>query len=719
MLNNENIYQILNNFYKATGIGILFFDTELNITSCLPSKNVVNNFIGLGLNRITSFLTKEFSSSEIKKDMFYTFFLESNLVCNVRFFYNGDRYAGAFVTQFVFINKLYSYEMEKLLDSMNLSTEKRKTMRALLLKVPVVSYDRIMPMGMVLNSLIANSFSDKMPRQVLKGNHDIDSEIEFSMIELKKEINVIKDSVTKHSTFSNYLTIKESIQRGDKEVLLNFLSGINAGSVPMDQLQDENYVRSLKNNLIKVCSMSCYAAIEANAPYYKTLDIADQIISQMERLDNINDIYELMKYAMVKFTETVASSRKISYTKPIRQVIEYIEAHYAEKITLDKLAKHTNLSTAYLSNMIKKETGLNLMDNINKIRVEQSKKLLLNTNLSILEVALRVGFSYQNHFAIIFKKFTGVVPSDFRNPACINTESKSDKNSADEFLPAVFETLNDKQSIFNEIYDIVRVVDPIKHVSWVVSNDNEIVCTGTCYDFWGRRESCKNCISTMAYVMNDTFMKIDHQNDNSFAVIATPKVVGKNIYVIELLKKVTYNVDVGMDTDNFRFKTPYIDSSTYFRDELTGLYCRRFIDEKLPVCMRRNRHDGKPFSIVLSIIYSYDVLSNQYNYNIDNTIMGDYAQMIISSLENHDDWTGRYMGNILITALNNSDFEKASYVAETIEHKFKSNSIKTDRNNVRILAKHSVASISDDTHDCESLINKAILNLHDKMKNAL
>ena len=514
MLNNENIYQILNNFYKATEIGILFFDTELNITSCLPSKNVVNNFIGLGLNRITSFLTKEFSSSEIKKDMFYTFFLESNLVCNVRFFYNGDRYAGAFVTQFVFINK-------------------------------------------------------------------------------------------------------------------------------------------------------------------------------------------------------------ISYTKPIRQVIEYIEAHYAEKITLDKLAKHTNFSTAYLSNMIKKETGLNLMDNINKIRVEQSKKLLLNTNLSILEVALRVGFSYQNHFATIFKKFTGVVPSDFRNPACMNTESKSDKKSADELLPAVFETLNDKQSIFNEIYDIVRIVDPIKHMSWVVSNDNEIVCIGTCYDFWGRNESCKNCISTMAYVMNDTFMKIDHQNDNSFAVIATPKVVGKNIYVIELLKKVTYNVDVGVNTDNFRFKTPYIDSSTYFRDELTGLYCRRFIDEKLPVCMRRNRHDGKPFSIVLSIIYSYDVLSNQYNYNVDNTIMGDYAQMIISSLENHDDWTGRYMGNILITALNNSNFEKANYVAETIEHKFKSNSIKTDRNNVRILAKHSVASISDDTHDYESLINKAILNLHDKMKNAL
>ncbi|WP_312654101.1 helix-turn-helix domain-containing protein [Aminipila sp.] len=719
MLNDDKIHEILNNFYKATEIGILFFDTELNITSCLPSKNIVNDFIGLGLNRITSFLTKEFSSLSIKQNMFYTFSLESNLVCNVRFLYNDNRYVGAFVTQFVFINKLYSYEVEKLLDSMNLSTEKRKTMRSLLLKVPVVPYDRIMPMGMVLNSLITAFSSEGTPRQVLKGKDDVNPEIEFSIMKPDKRADIIKDAVTRHSTFSNYVTIKECIQRGDTEALLSFVNDINAGSIPMDQLQDKSYIRSLKNNLIKVCAMSCYAAIEANAPYYKTLDLADKIIRQMEIFDNINDLYELMKNTMVRFTEIVASSRKISYTKPIRQVIEYIEAHYTEKITLDKLAKHTNLSPAYLSNMIKKETGFNLMDNINKIRVEQSKKLLLNTNLSILEIALRVGFSYQNHFATIFKKFTGVVPSDFRNTACINTESKSDKDSADEFLPVVFENLSDKQSICNEIYDIVRIVDPIKHMSWVISNDNESIFSGTCYDFWGRNESCKNCISTMAYIMNDTFMKIDHQNNNNFfTVIATPKIVGKKIYVIEFLKKVTYNVDIGFNTDNFKTQD-FIDNSTFFRDELTGLYCRQFIDEKLPVCLRRNSHEKMPFSIVLSIIYSYDVLSNQYSYNIDDEIMREYAQMIISSLENHDDWTGRYMGNILITVLNNSDFEKANHIAEIIDNKFRNNLFKTDKNNVRILANYSVASISDDIHDYESLINMAIMNLHDKMKNTL
>jgi len=399
-------------------------------------------------------------------------------------------------------------------------------------------------------------------------------------------------------------------------------------------------------------------------------------------------------------------------------VIEYIESHYAEKITLDMLARHTNLSASYLSNLIKKETGLSLMDNINKVRVEQSKKLLLSTNLSSHEVALSVGFSYQNHFASTFKKITGFSPTDFRKPSHLNNESKSFKNSEDEILPVILEQLRDKLSTFNGIYDVVRIVDPVKHISWIVSDNDENIPAGTCYDFWSRNESCKNCTSNMAYLKNETFFKIDQQNENVFLVLAIPRIAGKNTYVIELLKNISRNVYIDIDTDDFKFKLPNVcGNASFYSGELTRLYSRQYIDENLPVCFRRSRLEEKPFSIILSVVDSYDTMNNQNYYNIRDKALQEYARMILDSLENYEDWAGFYAGNVFLTVLNNADFEDASRIAEKIESKFKDALSLFDKNDVRISLKYSVKTSSDDIHDAEALIKLAGMDLHDNMNN--
>ena len=80
-----------------------------------------------------------------------------------------------------------------------------------------------------------------------------------------------------------------------------------------------------------------------------------------------------------------------AYSKPIRLVIHYIENHYTEKIMLLELAGHIHLSEASLSDLIKKETGMGLPDNINKIRIEANKQILLKSNISFAELASTVG----------------------------------------------------------------------------------------------------------------------------------------------------------------------------------------------------------------------------------------------------------------------------------------------------------------------------------------
>ncbi|GLX67233.1 response regulator transcription factor [Paenibacillus glycanilyticus] len=95
-------------------------------------------------------------------------------------------------------------------------------------------------------------------------------------------------------------------------------------------------------------------------------------------------------------------------------VTRYLEEHYAEDIDLNKAASLVFMSPAYFSSLFKKTTGVSFIHYLQKIRVEESKKLLVNEHLKIYEVAEKVGFTDEKYFFRVFKNTTGLTPNEFR-----------------------------------------------------------------------------------------------------------------------------------------------------------------------------------------------------------------------------------------------------------------------------------------------------------------
>lgn len=93
---------------------------------------------------------------------------------------------------------------------------------------------------------------------------------------------------------------------------------------------------------------------------------------------------------------------------------KYIKEHFAEPITLDILASHLRLNKSYLCTIFKQATKDSFCTYTNRIRIEESKKLLKNTNLSMTDVGLSVGFSSSSYFNNIFKKLEGKTPLEYR-----------------------------------------------------------------------------------------------------------------------------------------------------------------------------------------------------------------------------------------------------------------------------------------------------------------
>ncbi len=103
------------------------------------------------------------------------------------------------------------------------------------------------------------------------------------------------------------------------------------------------------------------------------------------------------------------------------EVIQYIQSDLTKKITLPDLAKLTGLSHSYLLRLIKKETGSSLVNLVDSYRMEEGKYLLLNSDYSIMQIAELTGFNYQYHFALRFKKYTGMTPTTFRLSGGVKT----------------------------------------------------------------------------------------------------------------------------------------------------------------------------------------------------------------------------------------------------------------------------------------------------------
>lgn len=83
--------------------------------------------------------------------------------------------------------------------------------------------------------------------------------------------------------------------------------------------------------------------------------------------------------------------------------------------TVRYLADSVNLSPNYLSDLLKKETGMNAQDHIHFFLIEEAKNILLNTTSSVSEIAYKLGFEYPQYFSRVFKLKTGMSPIEFRN----------------------------------------------------------------------------------------------------------------------------------------------------------------------------------------------------------------------------------------------------------------------------------------------------------------
>lgn len=98
----------------------------------------------------------------------------------------------------------------------------------------------------------------------------------------------------------------------------------------------------------------------------------------------------------------------------VHRAKEYIEEYYMEELTLQRVADEVGISAGYLSTLFSQYLGCGFIDYLNKIRIERACDYLKQNYFKTYEIAYRVGYRDEKYFARVFKKVTGMSPSEYK-----------------------------------------------------------------------------------------------------------------------------------------------------------------------------------------------------------------------------------------------------------------------------------------------------------------
>lgn len=173
---------------------------------------------------------------------------------------------------------------------------------------------------------------------------------------------------------------------------------------------------------------SIYEALHLSEEEQNTLTDCMKLIEReiSKRVDNhsqivISSTLELLLNLSKRYYERQFNTRSAQNSDYISQFEYHLKLYYEKGLfkiegipSVEYFSNKTHLSSSYLSDLLKKETGLNAKEHINNFAIENAKTRLLSSTDTVSEIAYELGFNYPHYFSRLFKSKTGKTPSEFR-----------------------------------------------------------------------------------------------------------------------------------------------------------------------------------------------------------------------------------------------------------------------------------------------------------------
>ncbi|HWT76884.1 MAG TPA: GGDEF domain-containing protein [Mobilitalea sp.] len=284
-----------------------------------------------------------------------------------------------------------------------------------------------------------------------------------------------------------------------------------------------------------------------------------------------------------------------------------------------------------------------------------------------------------------------------------------------------FEELILKYDILEKAFDNIRLVDPAKNrvldLSGTTTEDTELKC----FESLGKNKVCDNCISMRAYHDNRPYVKLEYSMKEIYAVIAIPLDLPDRRVIMEILKNATSSLIMESNQSNIYSEVQeLIDkmNNLALKDSLTGIFNRRFINEKLPAEITSTKFSGKNLSIIIADIDYFKKVNDTYGHLCGDRVLKKFAKLISQCLSREEDWLARFGGEEFLICLPGADLKRTAEVAERMRKKIENSQFDCGPYQFKLTSSFGVSTVTPGMNiTMEQLMEKADTKLYEAKNN--
>ncbi len=401
-------------YSKSTGMdciiidstGKIVFNVERNHESCVFCKTM-GNILGT-----SQYCSKVHLYGSYEAERFggkYVFFCPLGMIHWASPIISEKGLKGAFLGGPVLMVNADDFLLEELLQVNDIPLDKKEEIINAAKSIPVVAPE-------VVNSLSELLF---IISGYVSGNNNESNfetqELQSLQAEISQSLVYLKSMGGGSDSSDSYPLIKE------KELLNLIAIGDKAGSQKiLNDILAHIYLSTGRNfelmklRILELVVLLSRASIEGGADISQVFGLNYRYLSEIHSFTNIEDLTYWLSNIMKRFTDCVFNLKDVKHVDVIYKASDYIKRNYMNKLTLEDVAAYVYLSPSYFSKIFKDEMKCNFNAYLNKVRIDMSKRLLLNDKIPLVDISNLVGYEDQSYFTRVFKKITGISPGKFK-----------------------------------------------------------------------------------------------------------------------------------------------------------------------------------------------------------------------------------------------------------------------------------------------------------------
>ena len=245
--------------------------------------------------------------------------------------------------------------------------------------------------------------------------------------------------------------------------------------------------------------------------------------------------------------------------------------------------------------------------------------------------------------------------------------------------------------VFEKYYDVAKIIDPLA----IASSHSPIPC-----------------ICLQAIRCKETFVKTEVVKGSLLMITAMPMEIDGRIVALELVKCINQrtleNFPIMPDENINMCRSIAKLNDLAFRDALTEIYNRRYIDEQLPMEILQARQCQLPFSIIMADIDYFKQVNDRYGHIIGDEVLKYFATQLQNNIrQNSGDWVARYGGEEFLIVLANCPEGQAYEISEKLRKNIEGTAFPTAMGDLHITSSFGVYTSLGQECELYQLIDKA------------